>query len=70
VSAGPLLLDHYFRGFDHHGNLVAGLEVHLFHAAAGNDTLDLDVADLHHEVRHHAVQMHLFDAAAELITGR
>ena len=62
-----LFLDHHFGGLNDHGHAVAGLEIHLFGAAAGDDTFDFILADLDDDVRHHVAEFHVFDLTTELI---
>jgi hypothetical protein len=62
-----LFLNHHFRRFDDDGNFIAGLQVHFFHAAPGDNAFDFVLADLNHDVSHHATEIHFFHPAAELI---
>lgn len=64
-----LFLDHHFSGFDDHGDGVAGLELHLFDAPAGDHALDFVVAYLHNDVSHDFAELHILDLAAELVAS-
>jgi|SRR5580700_10386013 hypothetical protein len=69
-TSGKLsFLQHYFCGFDHRGNCVADLELQFFGATAGDDALDLIVADFHDDVGHDVPELKLHDFADQTVAS-
>jgi hypothetical protein len=63
-----ILLEHYFRGFNHSGDGIADLQLHFFGAASSYYAVDDVVADSDQDMGHHVPELELLDLANQMIT--